>query len=355
MFTLAVLCSAALSAPAAGWVLIALVAALTFKGLVSLALLPGVATFVDLPLAWGALLVALLKQRERSAFLRRHLFWLGALGFAISLAWIFNPSEILRPVVYFMLLGQPFAIVGALMVDPPSARMRRVLQGTLLALLLIQIPISALQLANLGPGDGIQGTLYGAGAGAHVISAVMIVGAIWILAGGNAAEVLRVWRLPVVAALIVIPFIADAKQVIIATPVIILALSWRGGGLRMLLRGALAICAVVALFTVLPAKEATDRYVEQTRRGDGGKQAAAEFVWKKLDSDTSSLVFGRGPAETVSRAAFLTTSGFQRSGFQNVDSPLRVLGLAPATIATEAQRTALRGVARRHIVQHGGI
>ena len=224
LFTFAVLCALALAAPAGGWVLVALVGALTFKGLVSLGLLPAVATFVDLPLAWGALFVGLLKQRERSPFLRRHLFWLAALAFAVLLAWAFNPSEILRPVVYLMLLGQPFAIVGALLADPPSPRMRRALQGTLLVLILIQIPISAFQLATLGPSDHIQGTLYGAGAGAHVISAVMIVGAIWILAGGFPAEVLRAWRLPVVAALVFIPFVADAKQVIVATPAIVLAL-----------------------------------------------------------------------------------------------------------------------------------
>ena len=52
------------TAPASAWVSAALVAALTFKGFVSLGVLPSVATFIDLPLAWGALFVALLKQQR---------------------------------------------------------------------------------------------------------------------------------------------------------------------------------------------------------------------------------------------------------------------------------------------------
>ena len=111
-----------------------------FKGLASVGVLPSVATFIDLPLAWGALFVGLIKQRARSPLLRRHLWWLAALDLAVLLAWAFNPSEILRPIVYFMLLAEPFAIVGALLADPPSPRLRRALEATLLMLLLIQTP-----------------------------------------------------------------------------------------------------------------------------------------------------------------------------------------------------------------------
>ena len=78
------------------------------------------ATYVDLPLAWGALAVGLLKRRPSSPLLTRHLRWLAALGLAVVLAWAFHPSEVLRPVLYLALLGEPFAIVGALLADPPS-------------------------------------------------------------------------------------------------------------------------------------------------------------------------------------------------------------------------------------------
>src|SRR5689334_15281435 len=209
---------AALAAPAGAWVLCALIAAVTFRGLVELHALPAVATFLDLPLAWGALAVGLLKRRATSPLLSRLLLWLGLLGLGVALAWAFHPSEALRPIVYLALLGEPFAIVAALLADPPSPRLRRALELTLLAVLLVQIPIAILQLATLGPRDAIQGTLYGAGAGAHVISAVAVVGAIWILSGGIGREILGPARLPAAVALLVIPFVADAKQVILAMP-----------------------------------------------------------------------------------------------------------------------------------------
>ncbi len=348
LMVIAFLGVAMLTAPAGAWVLCALVAALTFRGLVQLHALPPVATYLDLPLAWGALAVGLLRRRRSSPLLTRLLRWLVALALAVALAWAFHPSEVMRPVLYLMLLGEPFAIVCALLADPPSPRLRRVLVRTLFALVMIQIPIIALQIAAGPPlvtlqngetihADFIQGTLYGAGSGEHVISAVIVVGAIWILAGGFGRDILGRARFPVLAALIVIPFIAKAKQVILALPVIILASSWRVGRLQLLVRGALVAGAIVALFVLTPNH--AEEYLQKNAQGQGGKQATALFLWRKLENDPASVAFGRGPAETVSRAAFMTTPQDQHS-----ESPLGVLGLKPAALNLEAQEVA-HGVA----------
>ena len=334
--TIAVIGVAAIAAPTGAWVICALVAALTFKGLVTLGVLPSVATFVDLPLSWGALFVALLKRREHSPFLRRHLRWLSVLALAVLLAWLFNRSEVLRPVVDLMLIGEPFAIVGALVADPPSPRLRLLLERTLLTLVVIQIPFAAVEFAKYGISDQVQGTLWGAGAGADVSSAVMVVGGIWILTGGIGRRALRGWRLAIVAALFTFPFLADAKQVIVALPAIVLASSWRVGRLQLVLRTALAIGSVVALFTLDPAGHTAAGFIEQNAHGRSGKLASATFVWHKLDGDPASLAFGKGPAETVSRAAFMTTPLLQQAG-----SPLAILGLKPATIPAEVQPAAL--------------
>ena len=335
--TLAVVGCVTLAAPAGVWVACALVAALTFKGLVSLGVLPSVATFADLPLAWGALFVGLAKRRPHSHLLVRHLRWLTALAFAMSLAWAFNRSELLRPIVYFMLLAEPFAIVGALMAEPPSPRVRLGLERTLLCLLLLQLPVVAFEIAKFGvPSDHIQGTIYGAGAGAHVISAVTIVGGIWIVAADIARRSLRIWRFPIAIALWLIPFAADAKQVIVVTPIIVLASTANVGRGKLFGRAALAAALVFALFALDPAGKTALGFIEQSDSGKGGKQAVAEFVWRHLEGDPAAIAFGKGPAETVSRAAFLTTPLFQASG-----SPLAVIGLKPAPIAIEAQTTAL--------------
>jgi hypothetical protein len=135
-----------------------------------------------------------------------------------------------------------------------------------------------------------------------------------------------------------IPFVADAKQVVLALPAIILAASFRAGRRAQLLtRTALVAGSVVALFTLAPAGRTAEMFLERAGQGQGGKQAAARFIWQKLDGDPASIVFGKGPAETVSRAAFMTTNELQAE-----DSPLGSLGLKPAAIALEAEGTAAR-------------
>lgn len=328
---------ATLAAPAGAWVLCALVAALAFRGLVQLNALPSVATFIDLPLAWGALAVGLLKRRGGSPLLTTILRGLAALALAILLAWAFHPSEVLRPVLYLALLGEPFAIIAALLADPPSPRMRQALERTLLVLLIVQLPIAAVQLVALGPADHVQGTLYGAGAGAHVISGVIAVGAIWILARGAGAGRFGAFRLPLVLLLLIVPFVADAKQVILALPAALLAWSPGAGRGMAIARTGIVVAAVVALFAFFPAGGATELFIKNAEHGQGGKQATARFVWDHARGDAASIAFGQGPAETVSRAAFMTTDLFQRGG-----SPIAVVGLAPAELAVEAQSTALQ-------------
>ena len=96
------------------------------------------------------------------------------------------------------------------------------------------------------------------------------------------------------------------------------------------------------LFTLVPAGRTAEQYLE--RNGQNGKEGTLQFVWSKLDGDPASIAFGRGPAETVSRAAFETTPVQQRTG-----SPLEALGLKPAPIARSWGRGA-SDLERRHVV-----
>jgi hypothetical protein len=169
-----------------------------------------------------------------------------------------------------------------------------------------------------------------------VISGVIVVGALWILARGAGQGVQGAARIPIVVALIVIPFVADAKQVILAMPALLLAAGSSGSRMMSVARGVVVTASVIALF-VLGAGAATENFLTKSREGQGGKEATAAFIWRHTSDDPASLAFGNGPAETVSRAAFMTTDLFQRG-----DSPLATLGLAPATLALEAQGTALQ-------------
>ena len=104
-----------------------------------------------------------------------------ALGLAVLASWAFAGTELVRPILYLALLAEPFVLIAALVIDPPSPSARRALIATALALLIIQIPLAFGQAAIHGIAtDHVQGTLHGAGAGHHTISAVAIVGAVWI-------------------------------------------------------------------------------------------------------------------------------------------------------------------------------
>jgi hypothetical protein len=319
----------ALLAPTAYWVAAALVAALTFRGLVTLDVLPSFATFADIPLAWGALFVALMKRAPRSDTAQTALWWLFALGVSVLAAFAFHPSEALRPVAYLALLGQPLALLTAILVDPPSPRFRKLLIRVTVALLILQLPLVAGQWLAGGRLDDIQGSLYGAGAGAHVISGVCAIGAIWVLS--------RPWpfltrRLPFAVALLLVPFVADAKQVILALPIALIAVAARQKRLVYVMRASAALASVAVLVTFVPAGGTAVMFLNRAHDGNGGKEASARLVWARVTGDPASFAFGKGPAETVSRAAFMTTEVVDRP-----DSPLRILELHPSSIAREAE------------------
>ena len=323
-------------APAGAWVLAALVAALTFKGLTTLGVLPGVATYMDIPIAWGALLAGLLARNGSvSRRAATHLRWLGLLAAAVALSWAFHPAEILRPLLYLALLGEPFAIVCALMLDPPAPRLRQTLVRTLVVLVGAQVVLSAWQVYKFGLGspDKVQGTLWGAGAGAHVMSAAVVLGCIWLLAARRGR--LNGWVLAAVAVLVAVPIVADAKQVLFALPAAAIVAGWRSGRTGLAINAAFVFSALTLLIAFDPVSKDAIYRLQETRQGHNGKEETAKIVWRHVDSSPSSLAFGVGPAETVSRAAFLTTPLQLQA-----DSPLRALGLAPAAVAVEAQADA---------------
>jgi len=325
----------ALAAPAGAWVLAAVVAALTFKGLVTLGLLPGIAAYLDIPIAWGALLAGFLARSGSAGRAGAQLRWLGLLAAAVFLAWAFHPSEVLRPLLYLALLGEPFAIVCALLLDPPSPRLRQFLVRSLVALVAAQVVLSAWQVRRFGLGspDKIQGTLWGAGAGAHVMSAAVVLGCLWLLASRRGR--LNEWVLVAVAALVAVPIVADAKQVLFALPAAALVAGWRSGRYALVLNVGLMLSALALLIVFDPVSKDAIYRLQEARSGNNGKEQTAKIIWHRLDSNPASLAFGEGPAETVSRAAFLTTPLQLQS-----DSPLRSLGLRPATLAVEVQTQA---------------
>lgn len=331
---------AAIGAPTTYWVIAAIVSSFTFQGLSTLGVLPSLGTVLPIAISWGALVVAILKRRAmpipRNA--RPHLRWLLAFSLVAIVSGLFNHVEILRPFLVIGLLGVPYVLVAAMLVDPPDVRERAVLLKITMGLILVQIPVAFWQLAlggggNYGGsnlhtgGDLVQGTFVSHGGGSGALGSIALIGGIWLLARRR-----TLLNIALACVLMVFPFITDSKQVLFALPIAVLATAPQGLTLGYLFRSGLAIGLLAILLFVLPVGRATRAYFQQPEQHGGDPKAqVARWLWKDLRADPVSLTFGKGPAETVSLAAYYTTPGFL-----SPRSPLHALGLRPAQMAIEA-------------------
>jgi hypothetical protein len=314
------------------WVASAVVVAVAFRGLVGLHIIPGYAQFIHIPLAWGALCVALNRRRPRAALARPVGLWLLVLAFGMVASTTVNGTEPIRALTYLAILAEPFAIVAALLIDPPNEAQRKFLCRTCAILIGVQVPLAYWQAARFGPGDAVQGTLYGSGAGAHVAGALVIVGAFWYAA--HARRLMSPLTIAVLAVMGGVLVVSDAKQVIFALPAAAL-------GQRVISRTTVAVAAlaiggiyVVVHFHPLNSGYAVP-YISRAVSGETGKSAVAKMIWHDATRDAGNFVFGQGPAETVSRTAYETVPAQQKVG-----SSIQKLGLKPAVVPVQAENLA---------------
>jgi hypothetical protein len=314
------------------WVASALIVAIAFRGLVGLELVPGYVQYLHVPLAWGALCIALIRGHPQSLLARRSEIWLGVLGLAVVASALLNQSQPLRGPTYFAVLAEPFAIVCALLIEPPTRRERTLLLRICVLLIAVQVPLAYLQAITVGFGDSVQGTLYGSGVGAHAVGALVIVGVFWYLA--RTRKLLSPMAIAILAAMVGVLVVSDAKQVAFALPVAVIGQRLVSGRAIAVGLIALTLIYIIVHFQPLNSQYAVP-YIDRALSGDTGKAAAAKLIWNEATADIGTFVFGQGPAETVSRTAYETVPANQKQG-----SPLQVLGLSPAHTAIDAERVA---------------
>jgi len=318
--------------PPTAWIASALIVAVVFRGLVGLELVPGYVQYVHIPLAWGALFIALVRGRPHSGLARRSTIWLGALGLAVLASALINESEALRGPAYFAVLAEPFAIVCALLIVPPTRKERTFLIRICVLLIAVQVPLAYFQAVTLGLGDAVQGTLYGSGVGAHAVGALIILGAFWYLA--RTRRVLSPIAVATLAAMAGVLVVSDAKQVAFALPAALIGQRFLSGLSVAIGFIALVLISVIVYFAPANSQYAVP-YIGRALSGDTGKVAAARLIWRDASVDLGTFVFGQGPAETVSRTAYQTVETEAEEG-----SPLRMLGLQPAQTAIDAEDVA---------------
>lgn len=313
----------------AGWVFAALLLAIGGRGLASvlaLAGLPGTVSllaYLHLVVAWAGLGLAAIRARQWSSTSVWLVVGVLALTLAAVLSAVANGSQALRVVFYVALLGEPFAIVATLLLCPPSPRTQKAIVIGLVALLIVQVPIAIAQAILVGTADPVTGTLTGATGGAHLLGGIVTAGAIWLYYSFPSSLA----RNALLLALIPVPFLSDAKQVILTLPIVLLA-TWRPWRHR----GAWVVpTTIVGLALVLFAVPALSQYsqdvIERSLTGEGGKVEALRVAERGLTSGLQVATVGEGPAETISHAAFLTLDPLRLP-----DSPVRSLNLEPAQV-----------------------
>lgn len=258
------------------------------------------------------------------------------LAAVVAISAFLDGSELLRPLFGYALLGEPFAVVGAVLLDRRSAGFPKlaILRGLVLAMA-VQLPVTIYQLLVVSPrypaettaADYANGTLVGVLSGPHIVGVLAVVA----IAVAISSSWSRRWRLLAVAALLPLPLLTDTKVAILVLPLAIpLALLVARARTRLTLLSACGAIALVALLLTVPAlnRGYAGSNVSRVLDGEGGKAQAAEIVGRRLTEDPASLLFGLGPAESVSHAAMLTVKNLRQA-----DSPIEVLDLRPGEVA----------------------
>lgn len=305
------------------WAIAAIAVASFIRGFIALDVLPQAAVFLELPLAWGVLISAILRSFRQSSHRIEELRLFGIFCLVVGMSGLLRTTEFVRVALYLGLVGTPFVIVLGLLMDESSARWNAALRKTLMLIITAELLIGLFQLHLFGIGDPVTGTL----PNAHVLGAFCFLAGLWAI--GSLQSLSR--RLVVAVPLFLMPVLADAKQIIFSVPVgLFLAASRRRTS--AVLQGAVLFITVLGLlilpfgqevFGKLPfGQELFSR--ASAERVTEVKVQTGVMLWQEIKRDPVSLLVGLGPASTASRSAFITT------GLVSENSPVEILDLEPA-------------------------
>lgn len=225
------------------------------------------------------------------------------LVFAISA--LVNRAGAINALLGYLLLAEPFLLLAVLINTPPSAALARAVATSVLFFALAQIPIALFQwpqaIALKNP-DYVQGSFRGMGAGAHVLGAISMAAAFYIL---WAFPRRRLWlRASLAAALFGLVAASDSKQVILAFAVGYVLVELRKIGSW---RAAARLGAQVLLFsgaTYLVFRWFDPRlYLQEVAsvlRDFARKFEVFTLITDRFDAP-AGWIFGLGPGHTVSR------------------------------------------------------
>jgi hypothetical protein len=323
------------------WAAAAFSVPILIRGLTRAGLLPGVMDFADFGLVYLGLCAVLIRhgigdRRDARVLSASLLLLLGV----TCISWVFNPSDLIRPFFAFSLWAEPFAFVLLLLVEPPDFEQQRILLGWFGMLVALQIPFAIYQWLTIGWSDPVVGTLLAAGGGAHTLASIGVLAGIALTTWAFSHSIGRGIAATVLAAplMIGLPIITDAKQVIVSLPVaaLVLVLAVRGVSRKLTLILP-SVVTLMLLFWTIPAGRTARIFLEEAGEGRSGKLVALDVLRRELGGSVAGWALGVGPANGLSRAAYLTDPVYGREG-----SPVGLLRLQPAPLPPIAVPEALR-------------
>jgi hypothetical protein len=325
---------ALLLAPLHGWLIVAFILIVTSRVVVATGWVPDIVNYLHFPLVASAFFVALISPRsathqEGYPRLLPPIFGLLAVSiFSMAL----NRTGVISAVLNWMILVEPaLLIVVMLRSEPTSNTLKTMLRLALIAAA-IQVPF-ALGLATArGIGDAAQGTFIGLGQGASASAAVALMGA--LLLAARAAHQRRRFIPAVIgiAALLLVPLVADAKMILAAFLL---------GGLFILLSGGIVrpmqtasiVGVVLVLVTLASSVLPTIRNVWNPSAGAllADRKIRPVHLFSEQATDAPTWFFGFGPGATFSYLALQTSGAVSEEG-----SPLAQLRRAPTRLTESA-------------------
>jgi len=267
---------------------------------------PAVVNFLHFPVICGLAAYALKHTRRFNIPL---LSALAALLLTVVLSAVLSGAGLPNVVLDYPLVAEPFLLILALTNAGYTRRDVRSLGLGLLLLGLIQIPFVFYQwymTRHTGDPDLIKGTMLDMGAGHHVVGAIVLVCGIHLLYNFRLRPFWLKYLLT--SALVIIPVISDAKQVLLAfiLSYALLALTKITKPATFLRYAAISL-SLVALVHLAVETYYTDSYVNDLdfmSYGISDKFSAFDVIDSYLTSPVRWL-FGAGPGHTIGRLGLM--------------------------------------------------
>ena len=291
---------------------------------------PKIINLLHFPFFAALFLFTLDKERLRKDPL---IMGIGLLFAVILFSGAINSAGLVNMILDFVLVSEPFMLLAIIVNIEYSEKMISRFGKFLLGIGLVHVPFVIYQWIaqlNMPDTDSIKGVFLEMGAGHHVLGGVALICAIYILFSFKSNP--KWIRYALAAPLLLIIFISDAKQVIIAFFAAYFALNIiKMRSSRKHLKRAIVVMGVIGCLLLLGITLCNSNacYGGNKRIVLGLKTKATIFsVIDSYHDSNADWLFGAGPGHSVGRFAVLMPKYWDMiSPFGATTSPLTQLGM----------------------------